>query len=255
MFNLAAAIIPSLILLFYLQIVDRFTQSSRQIWVTFGLGILSAVFVGFLIYPLDLFISKISSPLSYALAWATIGSAIPEESMKMLVILLYCMRRNSFQSKMDGIVFGATASLGFATLENIFYVVESDIYTAIIRAFSAVPSHAMGGAIMGYFLVKALLNQDAKYSNFCFAWLIPVGLHALYNFPLFLIEGIYNSGSQVLWLMFLFFVAITFSAIWIEYQLVKRFISNANDEIKYQPFGEYPSNVSKSYLKITDRIM
>ncbi len=254
LFNFAAAIIPSLFLLLYLHVVDRFTQKPKHIWFTFGLGVLCAIFMSFLIYPIDSVFSKISAPLPYALAWATLGSAIPEESMKMLVIILYCSRRNSFENKMDGIVYGATASLGFATLENIFYVIETDIYTAVVRGLSAVPSHAMDGAIMGYFLVKAHINKTAKYSNLIIAWLLPVGLHALYNFPLFLTEGIYKSGSYVWWVMFLFFMAITFTAIWIEYQLVKRFIADAKME-QYDQIYEHTSGPSVKSFKVHDRFM
>ena len=45
---------------------------------------------------------------------------------------------------MDGIVYGVTVSLGFATLENIFYVYGqgfNDPYSiAILRSISAIPA-------------------------------------------------------------------------------------------------------------------
>ena len=48
---------------------------------------------------------------------------------------------------MDGIVLGVSAALGFATIENIDYVLsaptpEAHILTGIIRAFLSVPGHA-----------------------------------------------------------------------------------------------------------------
>ena len=62
---------------------------------------------------------------------------------------------------MDGIVYGVTVSLGFATLENFYYVYlladyfeTTSMSLAILRSFSAVPAHAVFGVFMGYFFNK-----------------------------------------------------------------------------------------------------
>ena len=59
---------------------------------------------------------------------------------------------------MDGIVYGVTVSLGFATLENYEYVFiyaekwEIEPYTmAILRSYSAVPMHGLLGCVMGFY--------------------------------------------------------------------------------------------------------
>ena len=53
---------------------------------------------------------------------------------------------------MDGLIYGAAASLGFAAYENIGYVLyfykEPSFELAIVRAFSAVPMHALCGIMM-----------------------------------------------------------------------------------------------------------
>ena len=66
-----------------------------------------------------------------------------------------------FNEPIDGIVYGVTASLGFATLENFYYVYlladyfqTSSMSLAIVRSFSAVPAHAVFGVFMGYFFMK-----------------------------------------------------------------------------------------------------
>ena len=59
---------------------------------------------------------------------------------------------------MDGIVYGVTVSLGFATFENydyVFYWAEEwgiDPYQmAVWRSYSAVPMHGLMGCIMGFY--------------------------------------------------------------------------------------------------------
>ena len=50
-------------------------------------------------------------------------------------------------------LYGAAASLGFATLENIMYCI-SERHDTFMRAVTAVPAHASFGAIMGYYFSK-----------------------------------------------------------------------------------------------------
>ena len=80
---------------------------------------------------------------------------IPEETFKYLVLTRYSARHRAFDEPMDGIVYGAVASLGFAALENLLYVGSGDLGTAVARAATAVPGHAFTGAIMGYYVGQA----------------------------------------------------------------------------------------------------
>ena len=80
-----------------------------------------------------------------------------------------------FNEPMDGIVYGVCASLGFATLENFYYVyIISDTFgtsamtLALVRAFSAVPAHAVFGIFMGYFFMKYVFVK--KGENLIYAW-------------------------------------------------------------------------------------
>src|SRR5258707_262324 len=53
-----------------------------------------------------------------------------------------------------GIVYAVSVSLGFAGLENILYVMNSEngVATGIMRMFTAVPAHATFAVLMGYFM-------------------------------------------------------------------------------------------------------
>ena len=74
------------------------------------------------------------------------------------------------KGKLDGIVYGVTVSLGFATYENYDYVyrlaLEWKEYgitsqdVAIVRSYSAVPMHGLNGCLMGFYLGKYVFTGD-----------------------------------------------------------------------------------------------
>jgi RsiW-degrading membrane proteinase PrsW (M82 family) len=108
-------------------------------------------------------------------------AAIPEECFKFLVLRGYSSRRPSFDEPMDGVVYGAAASLGFATFENIIYVHAGGFWTALVRAFSAVPAHACDGALMGYCVGQARFNPERKRAS----WLglfVAIIFHGFYDY-------------------------------------------------------------------------
>ena len=80
-------------------------------------------------------------------------------------------------------------SLGFATVENLFYVFNyvgnQETEVAIIRMFSAIPLHAACGVIMGYFVGLAKFSSESN--NYLFKGLLSaVVIHGLYNYFIFL---------------------------------------------------------------------
>ena len=54
---------------------------------------------------------------------AFIVAGLTEEYFKRLVVLKLPFKTDYFNEKLDGIVYGVFAALGFATVENIMYVV------------------------------------------------------------------------------------------------------------------------------------
>ena len=57
---------------------------------------------------------------------------------------------------------------------------ENPLAVAYIRAFSAIPGHALDGVFMGYFFMKYVYFQ--KRNNLMFAFLVPYFFHAYYNY-------------------------------------------------------------------------
>mmetsp|Transcript_4357 Transcript_4357/g.4474 ORF Transcript_4357/g.4474 Transcript_4357/m.4474 type:complete len:364 (+) Transcript_4357:222-1313(+) len=79
-------------------------------------------------------------------------------------------------------VYGVCAGAGFATVENILYVLSSDFGTAIVRGFTAVPLHCLTGCILGLSLAreKCLGIQTPFWKVIFIPWL----LHGSYDFIL-----------------------------------------------------------------------
>jgi RsiW-degrading membrane proteinase PrsW (M82 family)/ribosomal protein S18 acetylase RimI-like enzyme len=93
--------------------------------------------------------------------------ALTEELCKFAALRLYSYRQKSFDEPLDGIVYAVVVSMGFATVENIFYVTNSaavgnGYQVAVLRMFLSVPAHATFGVLMGYHVGRAKFNPIRK---------------------------------------------------------------------------------------------
>ncbi|MHC4329963.1 MAG: PrsW family intramembrane metalloprotease [Planctomycetota bacterium] len=158
--TILSAVIPSLLLLRYFYKRDLNPEPRGVLIKTFLLGILIVVPVIIVAWPLWLLNSRLDHPMLAGLYTALLCAAVPEEFFKFLVITRYSARNPAFDEPMDGVVYGATASLGFATLENILYVVRGGWMVAAARALTAVPCHACLGAILGYYVGQGRFNAE-----------------------------------------------------------------------------------------------
>lgn len=105
-----------------------------------------------------------------------------EEFFKWLVLLIAIYHHVEFEDAYDGILYGASISLGFATVENILYLFTYGTDIAFVRALLPVSSHALFGVVMGYYIGKAKFAEEASINRFLlFAFLAPYTLHFIYN--------------------------------------------------------------------------
>jgi len=112
-----------------------------------------------------------------------------EEFFKRMVVRRRALYHFAFNEKLDGIVYCSIASLGFATVENVFYVLtyyshEPTIW--ITRAFLSVPTHMLLGIIMGYFLSEFKYCGDPTRAPQLYrrALYVPALLHGAFDFIL-----------------------------------------------------------------------
>jgi RsiW-degrading membrane proteinase PrsW (M82 family) len=187
--SLAMAAAPALLILVYILRQDRARPEPKGLVLTVFLlglaGIVPAVIVEML---LDSLTSAFAfSPLLVALFRAFVVAAFCEEGLKFLIVTRTVYRKPAFDEVMDGIVYAVVASLGFACMENILYVLDSGPLTALTRAFTAVPMHALAAGIMGYYLGKAKFApspaREHEYQVRGLSWAVFV--HGSYNFLLF----------------------------------------------------------------------
>lgn len=203
LFTFAAAIIPSILLIRYVATSDKYPEPAHMLWKTFGGGVLIVIPVLIVALPAQYLIehSPITHfPIGHGFTTAFLTAAFPEEFFKLLVLVLFCARSPEFDEPMDGIVYGAVASLGFATFENILYVMGGGLPLAIMRGLTAVPAHASFGVIMGYFYARAHFSEKNKIPLYLLAYFIPVLLHGLYDAFLFCpvnISAQYTDGAEM----------------------------------------------------------
>ncbi|MCM3088204.1 Membrane proteinase PrsW, cleaves anti-sigma factor RsiW, M82 family [Bhargavaea ginsengi] len=105
-----------------------------------------------------------------------------EEFFKWLVLLVVVYSHVDFEDPYDGILFGASVSLGFATVENILFLLTFGMDEALIRALLPVSSHALFGVVMGYYLGRAKFVEESGTKPMLFlSFFAAFGLHFVYN--------------------------------------------------------------------------
>ena len=184
MSTLLITVVPSLIILLYFFISDRFKEPKETIALVFVLGVLICFPAGIINHFMN---ENFSNIFSEKLLGSFLGPAWSEEILKFLILYTIVLRRNEFNEPMDGIVYGVVASLGFATYENYDYVFRLaetwDIdpsQMAIWRSYSVVPMHGLNGCIMGFYFGKYAFTAEKKY--LVLSLLMPFLLHGFYNF-------------------------------------------------------------------------
>ena len=184
MSTLLITIVPSLLILVYFFLSDKFKEPKGTIALVFGLGVLICLPAGIINEFMEVNFSNI---FSERLLYSFLGPAWGEEILKFLILYTIVLKRNEFNEPMDGIVYGVVASLGFATYENYDYVFRlaetwniDPAQMALWRSYSAVPMHGLNGCIMGFYFGKYAFTADKKY--LVLSLLIPFLLHGFYNF-------------------------------------------------------------------------
>ena len=91
------------------------------------------------------------------------GTDFSEELAKLLPVRLAARDHPAFDYRFAAIVYSVSSALGFAAVENILYVVQADLRTAVSRAVLSVPGHFFFAVAMGLLLSRA--KQAEKKGN------------------------------------------------------------------------------------------
>ena len=189
---LFVAILPVVLLLMFVYKKDSRKEPTNVLTKVFFLGVGSCVPTVICELLLDNFFGT-ENVTSYFQLFINmfIGVAIVEEFFKWLIIKTRIYDHENHDETYDSIVYTVFASLGFAALENLLYVIGGGLLTALLRAVTSIPGHAAFGVVMGYFFSKAKLaskeNPGSEKKYLILALVLPALIHALYDFMIFLI--------------------------------------------------------------------
>lgn len=182
-----------------------------------------------------------------------VSVALVEEFFKWLVIMKTSYYDSVMDEIYDGIVYGTFASLGFAVVENILYVITCanqyglsfGFEIGLRRGLISIPGHASFGIMMGFFLGYAKLwkvrkNKQKTSIYLALSLIVPILLHAFYDALL-----MYNVNAV---LFYLFIISLYILCFILVFKISKDdqviFINRNNN---YNPLYYQNPNVVSNY--------
>lgn len=157
----------------------------------------------------------------YKIIYFFVGIAFVEEGLKWITMTRVTFKSRDFNSLFDGMIYAVFVSLGFAALENIFYVLSYGWGNALMRAILSVPGHMFFAVIMGYYYSWWHIREKARQweealreegrilvrkpfsvrKSKAMSLLMPTLAHGIYNFC---------CSSDSVWYQITFYVFILF---------------------------------------------
>lgn len=178
---LVASVAPGISLLAYFYLKDRYMIEPLHLVVkVFTIGFLLVFPTMILQRGLYLWLSPSKWVMSFFLA------AGVEEFVKWFILMYYIYNHKEFEEPYDGIVYAASVSLGFATMENIIYAWSYGLepMALLLRALFPVSGHALFAVIMGYYLGTSKFVQSKARFWIAISLFIPILWHGIFDFIL-----------------------------------------------------------------------
>lgn len=183
-FNVAIAVAPALLLLWLFQRWDaKRPEPPGQVRNVVIFGALTCLPAGLIEVLETKLLGEDVVGWQGSFTNAFLIAAVTEETVKLLVVLVYLWKKPHFDEVMDGILYTAAASLGFALLENVLYSATNPLI-GLVRAFTAVPLHAVASGIMGYSVGRAKFAKSGTVVWLAFGLLCAVAIHGTYDWAL-----------------------------------------------------------------------
>ena len=108
-----------------------------------------------------------------------------EELCKFAAVRFYAFRSLYFDEPLDGLVYGAAASLGFATLENLGYVLAFGPEVMIVRAPLSTLAHVIFGGLWGYSLGLHHRSGNKRRRLVVVGLVLAAAAHGAFNLTVF----------------------------------------------------------------------
>lgn len=207
LFAFLGGIIPALLWLwFWLKEEDQ-KKSKEVLTAIFVLGMLSVMFV----IPIQKYIqANITDTNIQLILWAT-----AEELIKYFVVFILIYHTRYLNKPLDWPIYMITSALGFAALENTFFLLEPfalgettvGLLTGGLRFLGSTLLHSIASALLGIAIALSFyMNFFAKKIYLFFGILGAVILHTLFNF--FIINTEESGVIQIFAFLWVFTIII-----------------------------------------------
>ena len=157
-------------------------EPKRLLALTFFLGMVSTIPSGLIEAPFldESVLSGSGSLASVAMGMLfVVGPA--EELAKFLAVRLVPYRSLYFDEPGDGLVYSAAASLGFASLENLYYILSAGPAVMIVRAPLSTLAHVVFGSFWGYALGRQVQQDSGGIKLVLSGLIVGAVVHGSFN--------------------------------------------------------------------------
>lgn len=202
---LLISLAPVVLIAFYVWFRDKYEREPIRMLL---ISLFAGAFIVIPVMVVENIIQSAGSSLQglAGAAWHAFAVAgFTEELFKYIALFLLIWKSPEFNDKYDGIVYATFISLGFAGVENVMYVTGNGFSTGLLRAFTAVPAHAIFGITMGFYFGMAKFYPLRQKELWAKALWVPILLHGVYDFILM-------TGIEWLWIVFIVFVGYLYFA-------------------------------------------
>ncbi len=186
---LSAIIAPAIFWIFYFYYKDRYRpEPIVYLGLTYIFGLLTA-FACARFYTILPIIGLPDDP-SFMMGshriqflFYSIGvTGIVEEFFKFLPFLVIIATFKCFDEKIDGIVYASVIALGFASYENMIYLVYMSGFELFGRAVSSPLTHTIFSSIWGYTVANARIHKKPIFKASVTGILLAAFFHGIFNF-------------------------------------------------------------------------
>jgi RsiW-degrading membrane proteinase PrsW (M82 family) len=199
------SVIPAALITGYVWYTDITREPITMLIVTYLLGVVLASFPYLINTLTSVAMNAVAGQLPPAIAGNPVLAFLAqagqfyfvvapvEEVAKLAAVFMFVYWRTDFDFVIDGVVYGTMAGLGFATIENISYIIQTiasvDSLLGVfivggvittVRGFAG-PGHVIWTGIAGYFLGLAKFNREYAVVLAIKGLLIASFLHGTYN--------------------------------------------------------------------------
>ena len=197
-YAILGGLIPSLIWLYFWLKEDCHPEPKRLLFLAFLAGILAIPLALLLEILWQKYIIGIELSEQMFIFLLIFGFAFFEEFSKFIFTKKIIFWRRDFDEPVDAMIYLMTAALGFASLENILYLIpefasslEVGIGTGNLRFLGATLLHTLSSGVLGFFVAHRFCSErKSRIKGIILGLFSATLIHTLFNFLILQTDGV-----------------------------------------------------------------